>query len=117
MVLWSSQKLKTRLVARVSLPCEYNSIDQSTSKKQSLSLPNTHVCRLSLPNTHMYPTYRPRPSYWGEICLANAGVSLSKIDAPKVGKSVLYSFAVFYQNFRANHSPTVLLWMEGIFRE
>ena len=37
MVLWSSQKLKTRLVARVSLPCEYNSIDKSTSKKQSMS--------------------------------------------------------------------------------
>ena len=50
---------------------------------------------------------------WGETGLANAGVSLSKMDAPKVGKSVFCSFEVFYHNFRASHSPTVLYECKG----
>ena len=49
--------------------------------------------------------------HWGETGLANAGVSLSKMDAPKVGKSAFYSFEVSYQNFRASHSPTVFIRM------
>ena len=47
--------------------------------------------------------------HWGETGLANAGVSLSKMDAPKVGKSVFCSFEVFYHNFRASHSLTVFI--------
>ena len=47
--------------------------------------------------------------HWGETGLANSGVSLSKMDAPKVGKSVFCSFEVFYHNFRANHSSTVFI--------
>ena len=47
--------------------------------------------------------------HWGETGLANASVSLSKIDAPKVGKSVFCSFEVFYHNVRASHSPTVFI--------
>ena len=47
--------------------------------------------------------------HWGETGLANAAVSLSKMDAPKVGKSVFCSFDVFYHNFRASHSPTVFI--------
>ena len=50
---------------------------------------------------------------WGETGLANAGVSLSKMDAPKMGKSVFCSFEVFYHNFRASHSPTVLYECKG----
>ena len=50
-----------------------------------------------------------RWSHWGETGLANAGVSLSKMDAPKVGKPVFCSSAVFYHNFRASHSPTVFI--------
>ena len=46
---------------------------------------------------------------WGETGLANAGVSLSKMDAPKVGKSVFCSFDIFYHNFRISHSPTVFI--------
>ena len=45
----------------------------------------------------------------GETGLANAGDSLSKMDAPKVGKPVFCSSAVFYHNFRASHSPTVFI--------
>ena len=47
--------------------------------------------------------------HWGETGLANAGVSLSKMDAPKVGKSVFCSFEVFHHNFRASHSLTVFI--------
>ena len=47
--------------------------------------------------------------HWGETGLANAGVSLSKMDAPKVGKSDLCVFEVFYHNLRASHSPTVFI--------
>ena len=35
-----------------------------------------------------------RQKHWGETGLANAGVSLSKMDAPKVVKSVFCSFEV-----------------------
>ena len=48
-------------------------------------------------------------NHWGKTGLANAGVSLSKMDAPKVGKSVFCPFEVFYHNFRASHSPTVFI--------
>ena len=48
-------------------------------------------------------------SHRGETGLANAGVSLSKMDAPKVGKSVFCSFDVFCYYFRASHSPTVFI--------
>ena len=54
----------------------------------------------------------PKPKarlYWGGTGLANAGVSLSKMDAPRVGKSVFCSVEVFYHNFRASHSPTVFI--------
>ena len=54
-------------------------------------------------------TQRLPPTHWGETGLANAGVSLSKIDAPKVGKSVFCSFEVLYQNLRASHSPSVFI--------
>ena len=50
-----------------------------------------------------------RQLHWGETGLANAGVSLSKMDAPKVGKSVFCSFEVFHHTFRASHSPTVFI--------
>ena len=50
-----------------------------------------------------------RQFHWGETGLANAGVGLSKMDAPKVGKSVVCSFEVFYHNFRASHSPNVFI--------
>ena len=46
--------------------------------------------------------------HWGETGLANAGVSLSKMDAAKVGEPVFCSFAVFYHTFRASHSPMFL---------
>ena len=47
--------------------------------------------------------------HWGETRLANAGVSLSKMDAPKVGKSVFCSFEVLYHNCRASHSLIVFI--------
>ena len=46
--------------------------------------------------------------HWGETGLANAGVSLFKMDAPKVGKSDLCAFEVFYHNFGlAIHPPYI----------
>ena len=44
-------------------------------------------------------------NHWGETGLANP----SKMDAPKVGKSVFCSFEVFYANVRARHSSTVFI--------
>ena len=55
-----------------------------------------NVCRV---NPHK-PLTLLTSIHRGETGLANAGVSLPKMDAPKVGKSVLCSFEVFYHNFR-----------------
>ena len=45
--------------------------------------------------------------HWGETGLANAGVSLSKMDASKVGRSVFCFFEVLHHNFfgLAIHPP------------
>ena len=51
--------------------------------------------------------------HWGETGLANAGGSLSKVDAPKVGKSVFCSFEVFHHNFGLAIHPSYLYECKG----
>ena len=52
-------------------------------------------------------------NHWGETGLANAGVSLSKMDAPKVGKSVFCSLRYFITIFGLAIHPPYLYECKG----
>ena len=51
--------------------------------------------------------------HWGETGLANAGGSLSKMDAPKVGKSVFALLRYFITIFGLAIHPPYLFECEG----
>ena len=77
-------------------------LEKSVEKRYYNRLCNTAICSYMISNIH-----------WGETGLANAGISLSKMDAPKVGKSVFCSFEVFITIFGLAIHPPYLYECKG----